>query len=496
MRNFIKINELDNVIVAVQSLKKEYEIQIDEKKIVLREDIEAGHKIALKDMVVGENVIKYGVPIGHMTKDVKQGEWIHVHNCTTSLEHSGSYQYHPKTFTLPYTFEKRTFNAYIRENGLIGIRNEIWIVPTVGCVNGIAQRIVDEFIRRYNPTGIDYIGVIKHPYGCSQVGDDLLNTRHILGGITKHPNAGGVLGLSLGCEENVFSDFHASLGNYNKERIKFIICQDVDDEIEEGVKILKQLYEHMKNDKCVPVPLSELKVGLKCGGSDGFTGITANPLQGEFSDYLITQGGTTILSEVPEMFGAEERLMARAVDEEIFLKIVDLINNFKKFFLDHGVEVGENPTPGNRDGGLTTNEDKSQGSTQKGGNSPVVDVLDYGSIVEKQGLHLINTPGNDIVSSTALAAAGCHLILFSTGRGTPYGTIVPTVKIATNPKIAKQKPHWIDFNAALMLEEDMSREQLVRQFIEYIINVADGEEVNNEKNNFREISIFKTGILL
>ncbi len=497
MKQYLKIHPLDNVIVAVQALKKGTELVLNGgEKLVLLEDIAPGHKIALKDMAAGENIVKYGVPVGHLTQDVRRGEWIHVHNCTTNLEHSGVYEYKPRTFELPYEFEDRTFNGYVRENGQVGIRNELWIVPTVGCVNGMAQRMIDEFIRRYDPQGLDYIGVVKHPYGCSQVGEDLLNTRHILGGLTKNPNAGGVLGLSLGCEENIFADYLESLGDYNKERIKFLQCQEVGDEVEEGVRILKELYDHMKDDVRTPVPLSELKVGLKCGGSDGFSGITANPLQGEFSDWLVTQGGTTILSEVPEMFGAEKRLMERAVNEEVFQKIVDLINNFKKFFLDHGIEVGENPTPGNRDGGLTTNEDKSQGSTQKGGNSPVVDVLDYGDIVQKHGLHLIRTPGNDIVSSTALAAAGCQLVMFSTGRGTPYGTVVPTVKLATNPKIAAQKPHWIDFNAAKLLEDGAEREDVIREYIEYILSVANGEKTRNELNGFREISIYKTGILL
>lgn len=495
MLEYIKINNHDNVLLALKKIKAGTIVLDNDLEIILQEDILPGHKIAIKDIKEGDNIIKYGNPIGHAIKDIRQGEWIHSHNLKTNLSGSLEYKYVPDLNKVKRKEGPITFRGYKRENGDVGIRNELWIVPTVGCVNGVAELIINKFKKEVNPSEIDNVHVYKHNYGCSQLGQDHKNTRTILANMVKHPNSGGVLVLGLGCENNTIDEFKVALGEYDPDRTKFLITQKVADEVEEGVKILKELYDVMKEDKREQVPISKLKIGLKCGGSDGFSGITANPLLGEFSDYLVAHGGTTILTEVPEMFGAETLLMSRAETFSVFEKIVKLINNFKEYFIEHKQPIYENPSPGNKEGGITTLEEKSLGCTQKGGKSIVVDVLEYGELVKKNGLNLLDAPGNDLVASTALGASGCHMVLFTTGRGTPFGSFVPTMKISTNSHIFALKPHWIDFNAGVLLE-DKSMEELTKEFVNYVVEVASGKYVNNERSGFREIAIFKTGVTL
>ena len=386
--------------------------------------------------------------------------------------------------------------GYKRNNGEVATRNEIWIVPTVGCVNGIAERLAAQLRKETNEEDIDSIYAWHHNYGCSQLSGDHENTRKILRDIVLHPNAGGVLVLGLGCENNQPELFEQLLGDYDRNRIKFLVTQKVDgDEVEAGMEILRQLYAQARQDKREELPVSKLRIGLKCGGSDGFSGITANPLVGEFSDWLVAQGGTTILTEVPEMFGAETILMNRCKTEQLFEKTVNMVNDFKEYFLSHGEPVGENPSPGNKAGGISTLEDKALGCTQKCGKAMVSGVLEYGDRLEHDGLNLLSAPGNDLVASTALASAGCHIVLFTTGRGTPFGTFVPTMKIATNPTLASRKPNWIDFSAGQLIE-GKTMEQLLPEFIDKIISVASGEKSRNEINDYREISIFKNGVTL
>ncbi|EKQ57062.1 MAG: altronate dehydratase [Clostridium sp. Maddingley MBC34-26] len=495
MKEIIKINEKDNVVVALKDLNKSEVIKVENKELELKEDVKRGHKIAINDILVDENVIKYGYPIGHATKNIEAGEWVHTHNIKTNLNGIKEYTFNQELAQVSIENRNITFQGYERENGTVGIRNELWIVPTVGCVNGIGERIIEKFKEEVKPEGIDGLEVFKHNYGCSQLGDDHVNTRTMLGNLVKHPNAGGVLVLGLGCENNIMEDFKKSLGEFDEKRIKFLVTQEVSNEIEIGVDILKELYNNMKNDKRVSIPLSKLKVGLKCGGSDGLSGITANPLVGSFSDLLIAQGGTTILTEVPEMFGAETILMNRAKDEETFNKTVHLINDFKEYFMAYNQPIYENPSPGNKAGGITTLEDKSLGCTQKSGNATVVDVLKYGETLRTNGLNLLSGPGNDLVAASALAAAGCHIVLFTTGRGTPFGTFVPTIKISTNTAIYNLKPHWMDFNAGCLVE-DKNLEETTEELLNYIIEVADGKLVNNEINKFKEISILKQGVTL
>ena len=441
-----------------------------------------GHKYALRDIKAGENIIKYGNPIGHATEDIKAGEHVHTHNVKTNLSGNLEYTYDPKFYDIPAEEQGRTFMGYVRENGDVGIRNEIWIVNTVGCVNKVAQRISDQTGARYFP----------HPFGCSQLGDDQTVTQLILRGLVNHPNAAGVLVLGLGCENNNIDTFKKVLGEYDPKRVKFLNTQDVDDDVAAGVEIVKELQAYADGFKRTPVPVSKLRIGLKCGGSDGYSGITANPLVGRLSDKVIALGGSCVLTEVPEMFGAEHLLMQRCESPEIFDKTVKLINDFKDYYTRHNQVIYENPSPGNKKGGITTLEEKSLGCVQKGGLSKVVDVLDYGDVLTKNGLSLLNGPGNDIVAITNLTAAGVHIILFTTGRGTPVGGPVPTVKIATNHSLAERKSGWIDFDASPTLDGNPRTDEL----LDYVIEVAEGRETQNEIHDYREISIFKDGVTL
>lgn len=493
---FLKINPADSVVVCLRPMQKGETINIDGKTIEIKQDTPAGHKLLIKDAPKGTDIIKYGYPIGHSIEDLTEGQWVNENNIKTNLSGSLEYEYSPVNEQLSIENENLTFKGYMRKNGEVGIRNEIWIVPTVGCVNGIAEKLVDLLKAETNCEGIDAIHAWHHNYGCSQLSGDHENTRKVLRDIVLHPNAGAVLILSLGCENNQPDEFMKLLGDYDQERIKLLVTQKVEgDELEEGMKILRNLYNIAKQDVRTDVPISHLCVGLKCGGSDGFSGITANPLVGEFSDWLVAQGGTSILTEVPEMFGAETILMNRCENSKLFDQTVTMINDFKEYFLSHGEPVGENPSPGNKAGGISTLEDKALGCTQKCGRAPVSGVLAYGDRLQVNGLNLLSAPGNDLVASTALASAGCQIVLFTTGRGTPFGTFVPTMKISTNSQLFHNKPNWIDFNAGELLE-GAEMKVLLRKFIELIISVANGDLVRNEKNGYREISIFKNGVTL
>ena len=493
---FLKINPADSVVVCLRAMKAGETITDGDKEIKLLQDTPAGHKVLLTDKKEGEDIIKYGYPIGHAAKNLKAGEWVNENNLKTNLAGTLEYTYNPVDEKLNIPVENRTFKGYVRKNGDVGIRNEIWIVPTVGCVNGIAEQLAKELETETRLDGIDAVHAWHHNYGCSQLSEDHEATRKILRDIVLHPNAGAVLVLSLGCENNQPDDFMAMLGDYDKERIQLVVTQKVEgDEVEYCMDILRKMYGICKEDKRVDVPVSKLRVGLKCGGSDGFSGITANPLEGEFSDWLVAQGGTSILTEVPEMFGAETILMNRCENRQLFEQTVSLINNFKNYFLSHGEPVGENPSPGNKAGGISTLEDKALGCTQKCGRAPVSGVLEYGDRLQTPGLNLLSAPGNDLVAATALASAGCHLVLFSTGRGTPFGTFVPTMKISTNTDLYNRKKNWIDFNAGQLVDGKTMKE-LVPEFIDKILAVASGEPARNEVNGYSEISIFKNGVTL
>ena len=442
-----------------------------------------GHKYALCDIKSGENIIKYGNPIGHATADIKKGEHVHTHNMKTNLSGVIEYTYTRRGDSrIARSDDVPTFMGYVRDNGDVGIRNDIFIVVTVGCVNKVAERLA----------AMTGAAAFTHPFGCSQLGDDQTTTQLILRGIVNHPNAAGVLVLGLGCENNNIDVFKSVLGEWNENRVKFLNCQDFDDEIEEGVKLIDELKQYASKFERQPVPVSALRIGLKCGGSDGYSGITANPLVGRVSDKLISMGGSCVLTEVPEMFGAEHLLMARAESEDVFNNTVSLINNFKEYYERHNQVIYENPSPGNKKGGITTLEEKSLGCVQKAGSAAVVDVLDYGDTLRKNGLSLLNGPGNDIVAITNLFAAGVHIILFTTGRGTPVGSGVPTVKIATNHDLATRKSAWIDFDASPVLDG----KPLTDELLSYIIDVANGQLTQNEIHGYKEISIFKDGVTL
>ena len=495
IKKYMKINKLDNVAVALEDISAGTVIIIGASTVVIKKDIQRGHKFAISKINKNENVVKYACPIGYALCEIEPGEHVHVHNIKTLLKGAKDYTYTPE-FKFPDKIENvPCFDGFIRPNGDVGIRNELWIIPTVGCVNKIAQVLERRYLDNL-PEEIDGIYSFEHPYGCSQLGEDHLKTQTILADLVKHPNAGGVLVVGLGCENNTMDSFKEVIGDIDPQKVRYMVVQNVEDELEEGIKLLDELAQYAASFKRELVPVSKLKIGLKCGASDGLSGITANPLIGAFSDKLTALGGTTVLTEVPEMFGAEELLMNRCKNRDVFNKCVDMINSFKEYFIRYNQVVYENPSPGNKDGGITTLEDKSLGCTQKGGTSPVVDVLKYGDVLKIPGLNLLSGPGNDIVAVTALAAAGSHIVLFTTGRGTPFGGPVPTLKISSNSELANHKKNWIDFDAGSLVDKT-TIDQLSDDFLKYLIGVASGKTIAlNEKMGYREIAIFKDGVTL
>ena len=493
MQEFIKIHPQDNVAVALCPLPAGRTLTVDAQELVLTEDIPQGHKFALSEIAEGAQVIKYGSPIGFTREPVAAGAWIHTHNLRTGLGDVLSYTYTPQSSPLASSAPV-TFQGYRRADGTVGVRNNIWIIPTVGCVNNVATAI-ERQAQQYLTEHIDEIAAFPHPYGCSQMGDDQEHTRQILADLIRHPNAGGVLVLGLGCENSNIDELKKYIGSYDPLRVRFLVCQESGDEIADALGIIQELSEYAGQFRREPIPCSELVVGMKCGGSDGLSGITANPVVGAFSDLLISKGGTTVLTEVPEMFGAETQLMNRCGTEELFHKTVDLINDFKAYFTSHNQTIYENPSPGNKKGGISTLEDKSLGCTQKSGSAPVRGVLSYGEPIRDKGLHLLSAPGNDLVASTALAASGAHIVLFTTGRGTPFACPVPTMKISTNSALYERKSNWIDFNCGTMVE-GASLEELAGQLFDKVIRTASGEKVKSEEAGFHDFAIFKQGVTL
>ena len=491
--NMIQIHPGDNVAVALRPIGTGETLEIGGKCYIAAQEIPQGHKMALQSIAAGAQVIKYGFPIGTAKEDISPGSWVHTHNVKTGLSGELSYTYQP-TEIPALSAEEATFQGFLREDGRAAVRNEIWILPTVGCVNSIAEQMVKEN-QDLVKDGVEGMYTFPHPYGCSQMGEDHENTRKLLAALCRHPNAGAVLVLGLGCENLTMDQFKKELGTWDENRVKFLVCQEVADEMEEGRKLLEELSAYAGKFTRQTLPASKLVIGMKCGGSDGLSGITANPAVGVFSDLLTAQGGSTILTEVPEMFGAETILMNRCVNEEIFEKTVGMINGFKQYFTDHGQVVYENPSPGNKAGGITTLEDKSLGCVQKGGSAAVADVIGYGEQVVTPGLNLLYGPGNDLVSATALTAAGAHLILFTTGRGTPFGAPAPTVKISTNTRLYDHKRKWIDFNAGTIAEGEPMQEA-GKRLLQAVMDYASGKKTVGEEGNCRGIAIFKGGVTL
>ena len=490
MAAFIKIRPSDNVAVALHPIKE----GTCWNGVIALEDIPSGHKMALVPLGEKENVIKYGFPIGHATANISPGAMVHTHNMATNLSGEMIYTYNPNGVSLQQ-LPAGTFRGYRRKDGKVGIRNEIWIIPAVGCVNDVAKALAQNN-QDLVQGSIDGLYAFPHPFGCSQTGDDHTRTRKLLAALAQHPNAGAVLVLHLGCENLAKEQFAEELGDFDPRRIHFLTCQDVEDELEAGRNALKSCAAYASRFQREDIPSSELIIGMKCGGSDGLSGITANPVVGAFSDMLIAQGGSTVLTEVPEMFGAEGMLLDRCVNEAVFQKAAQMLNGFKAYFLAHNEVVYENPSPGNKAGGITTLEDKSCGCVQKGGTAPIVDVIAYGQQIKCRGLHLLDGPGNDLVSATALIAAGAHMVLFTTGRGTPFGAPAPTLKISTNTPLAVKKSTWIDFNAGVIADGTQTISEAAHGLMELVLLTASGTQTKSEEKGYREIAIFKGGVTL
>ncbi len=490
MPDFIRIHPKDNVAVALHTVAAGTEFE----GVIAQTEIPQGHKMALSAICPQEQVVKYGFSIGHATQGITAGQWVHTHNMATNLSGEMEYTYEPSVQQLqPRPAE--IFQGYRRKDGKVGVRNEIWIIPTVGCVNDVAKALVKENQDLVSGS-VEGLYTFTHPFGCSQTGEDHAQTRKLLAALTRHPNAGAVLVLSLGCENLTQEQFLAELGDFDPQRVKFLTCQQVSDEMEAGRKLLQECADFAGQFVREEIPASELVIGMKCGGSDGLSGITANPVVGRFSDMLVAQGGSTVLTEVPEMFGAEGFLMNRCNNEEVFQKAVEMINGFKAYFIRHNEVVYDNPSPGNKQGGITTLEDKSCGCVQKGGAAPIADVIGYGDAVTTKGLNMLYGPGNDLVSATALTAAGAHVILFTTGRGTPFGAPAPTMKLSTNTPLATQKANWIDFNAGVVADGEKTLDEAAEDLMQAVLAVASGKLTRAEERGFREISIFKDGVVL
>lgn len=493
MTKIIRIHPRDNVAVALHPIKKGESVEYGGVSVKALEDIAQGHKLALESITENAPVVKYGHSIGHATNEIRQGMWVHTHNMATNLSAEEDYVYEPEIPLIP-EMEPENFQGYYRKDGRAAVRNEIWIIPTVGCVNDVAKKMAQD--NQDLVTGsIDGLYTFTHPYGCSQTGADHAQTKRLLAALVRHPNAGAVLVLSLGCENLQHEQFVEELGKYDPGRVKFLICQDVEDEFAEGRKLLEECADYAKQFERQPVPVSSLVIGMKCGGSDGLSGVTANPVVGAFSDIMISRGGSTVLTEVPEMFGAEGMLLGRCVNRTVFDKAVEMLNGFKNYFISHNETVYENPSPGNKKGGITTLEDKSCGCVQKGGSAPIVDVINYGEMVTEHGLNLLHGPGNDLVSATAMTAAGAHIILFTTGRGTPFGAPAPTIKISSNSQLATKKAGWIDFDAGPVVDGEPI-ESAGKRLYDLVIRIASGAVSKTEHMGYREIAIFKDGVTL
>ncbi|ERL06909.1 UxaA family hydrolase [Olsenella profusa] len=499
MYRALRIQRQDNVAVALEEVPAGGALEVDRDGehptgLVALETIQRGHKVATRAIAAGEDIVKYGVAIGHATRDIPPGAWVHTHNMATNLSGEVAYAYRPEPCDLE-PVAPEGFRGFRRADGHVAVRNDIWVVPTVGCVNGVARRLAEENQDLVGGS-VGTIRSLEHPFGCSQAGADLDQTSRLLAALVRHPNAGGVLVVSLGCENLTHERFLEELGPYDEGRVRFLTCQDVGDELEAGRDILRRLVGCARGFERVEIPVDELVIGLKCGGSDGLSGISANPVIGRVSDMLVARGGTSVLGEVPEMFGAESFLMGRCASRGVFDKACAMLNGFKQYFISHHEPVYDNPSPGNRTGGITTLEDKACGCVQKGGTAPIEDVIGYGESVTRRGLNLVTTPGNDLVSTTALAAAGAHLLLFSTGRGTPFGSVVPTLKVSTNSALAARKPSWIDYDAGVVVSGGASLDEVAAGLWGLVLKVASGAMTASETNGFSEIAIWKDGVTL
>lgn len=494
-----RIADEDDVAVALEPLAAGETVPVSGRNVTLRDAVPAGHKFALRDLAAGAPVLRYRARIGIATQPIGIGEHVHSHNLATALAGEAAYSFTAPAPVVPPQESTRTFQGFARADGSVGTRNELWILPTVGCVGRLGERLA----QRGNAMAaaitqahgrIDGVHAFNHPFGCSQLGADLDGTAAIIAALAMNPNAGGVLLLGLGCESNQLDALLTRIAPDHRARLRVLRAQSESDEFAAGEALIAELLAQMAQDSRVPAPLSALRLGVKCGGSDALSGLTANPLIGRMADAVTEAGGTAILTEIPEIFGAETLLMQRATSETVFDKLTALVNGFKRYFIDHGEPVSENPSPGNIAGGITTLEEKSLGAVQKGGLAPVADVIGYGERISRSGLTVLEAPGNDAVSTTALAAAGATITLFSTGRGTPLGSPVPTMKIASNSALAQRKPGWIDFDAGAVLADGM--DETAMSLLDQIIAVASGTPARNESNDERAIGIWKRGVTL
>jgi len=489
----LRVHSADTVAVALRPIAPGETVDIHGRSLTAAQAIPQGHKIALIAHAAQDPVVKYGLPIGRATQPIAAGAHVHDHNLATALAGERAYDRAASATAAPRAASAKSWSGYLRADGQAATRNEIWILPTVGCVGMVAEQIARAAQARHAGR-VDGIHAFTHPHGCSQLGDDLAGTRALLAGLAAHPNAGGVLLLGLGCESNQLAALMAAIPADARGKVHTLSAQSVQDEMSAAMEIIDAMVDDIAGSPRVDLPLSALRIGLKCGGSDGLSGLTANPLLGRLTETLTAAGGSVILTEIPEIFGAEAALLNRATSGAVFDDAAGLINRFKRYYLDQGLPVSENPSPGNIAGGITTLEEKSAGAVQKAGGAALTDVIGYGAQARRPGVTLLEAPGNDAVSSTALSAAGAHVILFTTGRGTPLGFPVPTVKVASNEALAAAKPHWIDFDASAVLGSGTAA--VDDAFLDCVLAVASGSETAAERHGQRAIAIWKRGVTL
>jgi len=512
-KKLIKVHPSDNVAVALVNLKAGEVVTFEGQDIKVVSDVKAKHKIALTDLQSGDKIIMYGVLVGKANTPIMLGDVLTINN----VKHESA-KVTQKTDTTGWSapnvdkWKDKTFMGYHREDGQVGTANTWLFFPLVFCENRNIELLKDIFekelltqksnshrmllrslvnegdgntaVEPEQTTNVfDNIEVkfITHPGGCGGIRQDSESLARLLAGYVKNPNVAGATVLSLGCQNlqiDIFNKALEAISPNNKKPVLMYEQQQMGTVDEMLTAIIKNSFEAIKEANKIerqPAPLSKLKVGLECGGSDGFSGISANPTLGYTSDMLVALGGTAILAEFPELCGVEQELVNRCVEEDKANKFLGLMQAFEKSVVDAGSGFDMNPSPGNIKDGLITDAMKSAGAAKKGGTSPVVDVLDYGEYVTNPGLNLLCTPGNDVESTTAMVGSGANIVLFTTGLGTPTGNpITPVIKVSSNSELAAKMSDIIDVDTGDVIKGEKTIEEMAETMLQYIIDVASG----------------------
>ena len=486
----IVLGDKDNVAIAVKSISKDD--SIGELGLSARADIPKGHKIAKRAIPNGEAIFKYGQIIGRSTIDISAGEHVHTHNIEFT-DHKLGYEFSTEIQNISNVEINEEFLGYHRDDGTVGTRNYIGILTSVNCSGSVAKFVAEEaeksgLLKRYK--NVDGVVPIVHGSGCGMAnsgeGYDLLF--RTLSGYARNPNFAAILLIGLGCEVMEINDLVGKSRLKSKETFRYMTIQNeggTSRTIERGISTLKELLKYADQCERKPASVSKLTIGLQCGGSDGYSGITANPALGVASDILVQNGGTSILSETPEIYGAEHLLTRRALTEEIGKKLLDRISWWETYTARNGGEMNNNPSPGNKRGGLTTILEKSLGAVAKGGVSPLAGVFEYGEKINTHGFVYMDSPGYDPCSVTGQIASGANIIVFTTGRGSVSGyKPTPCIKLSTNTSMYRRMSGDMDLDCGDIIEEGVNLEEKGKQIFEQIVRVASGQKTKSEELGF------------